>query len=269
MLCPGQVYHTSITVHGIQVAPSSAVLTITQPDGTMVQPAVGSGWSQSGTDWTLGYDYTLPTPGLFQFAWTTMGPGTAPYPDFVNVRRAASILGMAEAMQHLNETSLTDDGMSELANFLQVSTEMIEVKVGTLVPRQFTYRAEDGRYRILVPFRNILTVQSVTSVWPGGPAWTTPQLRWDSDAGIIDQIQPFPFWWAPWDIVLSCGKAEIPERFIHAAKEQLRHLWETQRGSQAPAVLQGEEVYTATTGFTFSVPRRVLELLEQDMVPSS
>ncbi len=38
---------------------------------------------------------------------------------------------------------------------------------------------------------------------------------------------------------------------------------------RAPSVLQGEEIFATSAGYTFSVPRRVLELLEQDMVPSS
>jgi hypothetical protein len=91
---------------------------------------------------------------------------------------------------------------------------------------------------------------------------------WDTQAGLISQISMMPFWWGPWNVVLQCGRVEIPERFTQACKEQVRHLWDTQRGAAPPSVLQGEEIFTATTGFTFSVPRRVLELLQEDMVPS-
>jgi hypothetical protein len=270
MLCAGQAYHASITVQDLDGPPAAVVLTITKPDATLVDPPpVPSAWVAGGTsgrDYTCYYDYVLPTPGLFKFAWTTQGPNTAPTPTFENVRDYISVVGMGEIKLHLNKRIDDDD---ELAGFMMAATELVENKVGICVPRRFTDRCEEGRWRLLTEHKPVLSVISVTSVWPGGPSWATPQLRWDGDAGIIDQVSPFPFWWAPWDIVYTCGRPVIAERWIHAAKEQVRHLWETQRGGQPPALLQGEEEFTTTAGFTFSVPRRVLELLQEDMVPSS
>lgn len=266
MLCAGQVYRTTLTVGDGTTAPSSAVLTITKPDATAVTPAPVPVNDPPGSG-SYYYDYTLPTPGLFQFAWSTTGPGTAPTPDYVNVRSYLSIVSLAETKLHLNKTTTTGD--DELAAFMMAATELIENKVGICVPRQFTDRVEEGRWRLLLEHRPVIAVASVTSVWPSGPSWDTTVLRVDQQAGIVDQVSPFPFWWAPWDVIYTAGRQVIAERWIHAAKEQVRHLWETQRGSQPPALLQGEEVFTTTTGFSFSVPRRVLELLEQDMVPSS
>jgi len=267
MLCPGQVYETSVTVHDLNSAPSAATLTITKPDGSTEAPYHPAGWTQSGRDYTASYDYTLGAPGLYSFAWVTQGPGTAPTPDFVNVRQYAAMVSRAEVKQHLNITTTTDD--DELDSFIMASTELVETKVGICVPRQFTDRVEQGSWRLLLENKPVISVTSVTSVWPGGPSWQASQLRWDSAAAIVDQLTPFPFWWPPWDVVYMCGRQVIAERFILAAKEQCRHLWETQRGAMPPALLQGEEVFTTTTGFTFSVPRRVLELLEADTVPSS
>jgi hypothetical protein len=84
----------------------------------------------------------------------------------------------------------------------------------------------------------------------------------------VDQISPFPFYWGPWDVALTAGRPVISERILYAGKEQVRHMWETQRGSMPPALLQGEEEFTATTGFTFTIPRRVLEALEADIMPA-
>jgi hypothetical protein len=264
VLCAGQVYRTTIVVGDNSAPPGSASLVITKPDGTFV-PGVVAVNSPAGSG-TMIYDYTLPSAGLFKFAWTTTGPGTAPPPEFINVRDYRSIVSMAEVRAHLNKVSTATD--DELSAFLMVATELVENKVGTCVPTTFTERIEEGRYRLVLAHHPVITVASVTSVWPNGPVWPTAQLRWDADAGIVDQVSPFPFYWPPWDVAYTCGRQVIAERWVHAAKEQIRHLWETQRGSQPPALLQGEEVFTASSGWSFSVPRRVLELLEQDMVPS-
>jgi hypothetical protein len=60
----------------------------------------------------------------------------------------------------------------------------------------------------------------------------------------------------------------MPERYLHAAKEQVRHLWETQRGAVQAPPLAGDETFTTSAGFSFSVPRRVIELLSDDFVPA-
>jgi hypothetical protein len=250
------------------------VLTITKPDATTVAQSGPWTWTQiSPGQWQTFFDYTLPTPGLFRFAWVTTGPGTAPTPIFENVRFYISAVGLNEMKNHLNKKSLTDD--DELASFMMASTELVENKVGIIVPRAFTDRVEGSRHpmQLVVPQRPVLSVQSVASALAGGPVWDNVAspgvLAADTEAGLIYQPSGFQFWWGPWDVAYTCGRQVVDERFIHAVKEQVRHLWETQRGSQPPTVLQGEEVYTSTTGFTFSVPRRVLELLEQDTVPSS
>jgi hypothetical protein len=75
------------------------------------------------------------------------------------------------------------------------------------------------------------------------------------------------FWWGPWLATYTAGRAVVSETIIHAAKEQLRHLWETQRGAQPPQLLAGEQEFTTATGWQFTVPRRVLEALAPDMLP--
>lgn len=268
MLCVGQVYRATIKVGDGLTPPGAITLTITKPDQTVVTVTTPTqDTSQPGPAYYY-YDYTLGVAGLHQFAWTTQNPGTAPPPDYINVRHFVSIISFKEARDHLNKTSNASD--DELSAFMMASTELIENKVGICVPRTFTERIDQGRLQLVTAHRPILSVTSVASIWPGGPSWDSSLLRWDADAGIVYQIPPFDFWWGPWDVTLVCGPtAPIPERWVHAAKEQLRHLWETQRGGQPPALLEGEEEFTTTAGFTFSVPRRVLELIQEDMVPSS
>ena len=77
-----------------------------------------------------------------------------------------------------------------------------------------------------------------------------------------------PFWYGPWDVVYATGRAIIPERIIHGAKELLRHLWDTQRGQLQAGALAGGETFTSSTGFAFCIPNRVLEMLADDMTPA-
>jgi hypothetical protein len=241
---------------------NTVTLTVTLPDGTTATPGI--------TDAVAGqYRLTyLPVmAGRYQWAAVTTVPNTS-WGDTFNVRAYASLISLAEVKAHLNITGTGSD--DELRNFLAGATELIETKVGPCVRRTVTSRiAASNGGSIALPVYPVLSVTSVTSTTPGGPTWTTAQLDVDGDAGIVSVLPTAPaFWWGPWDVVYVAGRQVIAERFLHAAKELLRHLWETQRGAAAPSVLQGEEIFTTSAGFAFSVPRRVLELLEADMTPA-
>src|SRR6266516_4840282 len=223
MLCAGQVYRSTLTVKAQSGAPSTVTLAITKPDGTLVSPAPTPGaGSQVGADWVVTYDYTLPSAGRFVFTWATTGPGTAPYPDVVNVRDPASIVGLGEMKAHLNITGTGSD--DELFAFLQAATELVEAKVGPCVRRTYTERVTDARSgAMLLPYKPVLSVTSITSVQPSGPSWGPGDLIVDNDAGIVTTTwAAMRFWWGPWDVVFAVGRAVIAERFIHACKEQVR-----------------------------------------------
>jgi hypothetical protein len=269
MIDVGQVYHATLTLKNQAAPPATVTLTITLPDGSTVTPNPGTG-AASGSDWVITYDYTTVQAGLHKAAWQTTSPGTAAA-DYFNVRDFRSVISLAEAKNHLTGGSpdaWTDDD-DELRNFLQASTEVVESKVGACVRRTVTERITEGPTLVLAT-RPVLSVTSVTSIWAGGPSWTTAQLLVDGDAGTVDpQYGAVPFYWGPWDVLLTAGRAVVPERFIHAAKVQLSHLWESQRGgTPLLSPLGGEgETFTSTAGLTFSVPYRVLELLAGDMLP--
>jgi hypothetical protein len=268
MIDTGQVYHATYTIKNQASAPSTMTLTITLPDGTMVTPSPGTG-AASGPDWLITYDYPTVQAGLHKAAWQTTSPGTAAT-DYFNVRAFASILSLAEAKLHLSAgpgaTWTGDD--DELRNFLQAVTEAIEAKAGACIRRTVTQRVADAGCTLVLNARPVISVTSVTSVWTGGPSWTGTSLVLDADAGTVTtQLGAVPFYYGPWDVVHQVGRAVITERIIHAAKELLRHLWETQRG-QLQAGALGGETFTTSAGWAFSIPNRVLEMLADDMTPA-
>ena len=266
MIDIGQVYHATLTIKSQSISPATITLTITLPDGTTVTPSAGPG-AASGPDWIIAYDYATTQAGLHKAAWQTTGPGTAAA-DAFNVRDYRAILSLAEGKNHIGVDTWTGDD-DELRNFLMAVTEVVESKVGPCVRRTVTQRIGDTHAGTLVLNQYpVLSVTSVTSVWTGGPSWTTAQLVVDGDAGTVTvQYGAMPFWYGPWDVVYPVGRAVVAERHIHAAKELLRHLWESQRGQlQAPAL--GGEQFTTSSGWAFTVPNRVLELLADDMTPA-
>ncbi len=272
MIDTGQVYHATYTIKNQASPPATAALVITLPDGTSTSPAVGTG-AASGADWVIAYDYTTVQAGLHKTAWQTTVPGTAAT-DYFNVRDFRSILSLAEGKLHLTGGDISkwtaDD--DELRNFLAAVTEAVESKVGPCVRRTVTQRvAASSGCQIVLTQAPVISVTSVTSVWAGGPSWTGASLVLDTDAGIVTtQLGAVPFYYGPWDVVHTVGRVIVAERYIHASKELLRHLWETQRGQleSGPLSVSSGETFTTSAGWAFSIPNRVLEMLADDMTPA-
>jgi hypothetical protein len=267
----GQTFRATATVtqpdaNGISqlVNAVSAVCTITLPDNTTATPLVVN-------DSTGHYyaDYVTTQAGRHSVSWVTTVPGTTTT-DVFNVRTYAPMIGLDEAKAHLNGVGPGDD--DELRNFIQAATEVVESKVGPCARRPFTQRISEGSTNQLVlRHKPLISVTSVTSIWPNGPVWTSAQLNPDLEAGIVQQTWMWPFYYGPWDVAAIAGRTITPERYLHACKEQLRHLWETQRGTTpllAPLGAGGAEEFVSSSGWAFSIPNRVVELLQEDATPA-
>jgi hypothetical protein len=269
MLTTGSAYPIAFDVYDIDGSGNkilanavTVAASVTLPDGT-IQPITIP--NPPATTGKYRYTYLVTQEGHHEWRATTTVPNTD-WGDSFNARDYHSIIGLAEAKAHLNMTATADD--DELRNFLQAATELVEAKAGACVRRTVTERVSEGGYQLVLSRRPVISVESVKSVWPSGPGWTTAQLLLDGEAGIVHQTYMWMFWHGPWDVSYTIGRAVMPERYIHAAKEQVRHLWETQRGAVQAPPLAGEEVFTTSAGFSFSVPRRVLELIADDAVPA-
>ena len=217
----------------------------------------------------LAVDYVTAQVGLHKVAWLTTSPTTAAT-DYFPVRQYVSIISLAEAKEHLNKKLTASATDSELRRFMMAATEVIESKAGTCVMRPVVNELIPGTCTRLIrlpsaPVPDAASVTSITSMRTGGPSWLAADLIVNPDAGTCQSLDYHGFWAGPWQWSGTAGRRVIPERLEHAVKEQFRHLWEMQRGAQPPPLVQGEQAFTTSAGWTFSVPRRVLELLEPDI----
>lgn len=262
----GDIWPLGITVKdsaGVAANASSVTLTITLPDGTT---APGTTPSNPATG-QYTYDYVTVQEGLHKAHWVTAGPA-AVFTDQADVRVFRSIVSLAAARQHLNLTSTVND--EELRRKLETATEVVESFVGPCVVRTFTERVStsDG-YTVLLSNTPVLSVTSLTAAYSTGTSYVTGDLVVDADAGIVSPSSLSPLVGGPWTVTYTAGRRQVPSRYVDAALEMAKHLWETQRGGSATPRVGGamadDEV--RRFGFGFSVPRRVVELLERDTVP--
>lgn len=250
---------------GVLTSPSTKTLTITLPDLTTTSPAM------TDTGGLLTYDHPTTLAGRHTWRVVTTGPVTATTGEFnVSASDPGWIMSLADAKAHLNETGTLQD--EEIRAFMATVTEVVESIVGPVVVRTYTNeRVRSGSSALLLLHPPVISVTSVTSV-SGSPTWTTG-FDVDAAAGIVRLSIGGYFTGGPWNVTYVAGRTVIPARFVQAGKEMLWHLWSTQRGATSDSttpdlvdVAQYEAGYgQAFAGFT--IPHRVLELLEADRIP--
>lgn len=269
----GQLYRSTYNVLNESGQPTNATtvtLAITTYDASGVATTTTPGITNPPVV-TGQYLYDHPTTleALHRFAWSTVSPTTAKT-NWVWVGQHRSIISLEEARAHLNEQSTLQD--EEIRSFMETATQVVEGIVGPCIPKTvIDYRVRSGSYQLLLP-PPVTSVTSVTSVRYPSTTWTTG-LDIDKEAGIVSLLSGAPFTLGPWNVTYTAGRpTTLGPNIRQAAKEMLWHLWTTQRGATADSttpdlldVAQFES--SAPFGAGFSIPHRVLELLEPDRVP--
>lgn len=240
---------------------TTVVLTISRPDGTIDTPTVTNPPTVTGQ---YTHRYVPTAAGRYGARWVfTFNDGlTAAYTDAADVRPAepALIMSLADAKAHLNITSGTHD--DELRSWLESVTEVIEHKVGAVVVRTYTDRVGAGSQFALAHYP-VVSVTSVTPVYASGSAVAVDDLEVMEASGVVRRADETAFTGGPWDVTYKAGRPVIPANIAHAARIILKHLWETQRGTRR-ATMGGDDT-TFDSAFSYSIPRRAVELLESHM----
>lgn len=249
-------------VNDVLANATTVALTIVRPDGTVDTRTVANPPTVTGQ---YVHNYVPAAAGRYGARWVfTFADGlTAAYTDAADVRPAepALIMSLADAKAHLNITGSTND--EELRSWLESVTEVIEHKVGPVVVRTYTERVWGGMLFALSHYP-VISITSITPVYSSGLAVNLADLEINEDGGVVSRSDQIEFSGGPWDITYKAGRPIIPANISHAARVILKHLWETQRGGARRPTMGGDDG-TFDAGFSFSIPRRAVELLEPHM----
>lgn len=171
----------------------------------------------------------------------------------------ADLVTLAEAKAFLDiPTQITRDD-AEISAFVSALTGPVEQHVGAVLPVAYTERHDGGRPAINLDHIPVVSITSVTL--PGSVALASTGYELDKPSGVVNRM--IGDYTTTWEygritIVYTAGLASVPAHVKQAALIILGHLWETQRGS-ARAPVNSDDTYDPR--WTFSIPRRALELL--------
>lgn len=252
---------------GVLVNPATASLTISLPDRTTVvnvNPTLPP--AQTGI---IYYDYTTTQPGPHTVAWNTTAPITADTSSFyIDPATYPGIFPLSEAKTYLNEPLTDETNDDDIERFLFAVTEIVESKVGPVIPKTYMERVDSG-YVLPLSHGPIISVTSVTPWMPGMAAETVPvsQITIDYEGWCLERN--IGFWRGPYKVIYLGGRVNNSYSIILGAKEILNHLWETQRGPSlvgpgAPPANSDESF--SIGGRAYTVPRAVLEMLHPEEI---
>jgi hypothetical protein len=172
-----------------------------------------------------------------------------------------SVVTLADAKQHLNETNTAVD--AELQSFISAAEFAVAAKIGPLTVTASTERVRGGRV-LIVSSTPIAVLTSVTPVF--GSPLDASFLYTDAAAGVISYYAswfPLPYY----DVVYTAGRAvnasTFPDIYL-GIQELVRHLWMTQRGSAGGGARysgHGTALDTVVPGSGYTFPYRVEQLL--------
>lgn len=165
---------------------------------------------------------------------------------------------LAQAKAHLNIPSgvTTDD--AELTTLLDVASGLVEGDADRVFALTTASQLFDGGTDVFV--LRVSPLASVTGVTVDGIAVAATAYDVDLQNGIVRTATTTRADTANVSIGYTAGSGTIPALAQHATLEALRHLWETQRGTGRARNARNGDAYTA--GTSFSLPRRVKELLD-------
>lgn len=248
---------------GTLTTATTAVLTVTLPDGTTATPTVPA----PATAGLYVVDYVTTQAGRHSVRWVFTAPANA-YTDSFDVREATppAILSLADAKQHLNKTTTTDD--DEIRSWVESITAGIEGLCGPVVVRTVTERHEGRRVPVICLRQTpILSVTSVVAILTGGTTYTVADLDVDTETGVVQRKDGGTLT-GPLRVTYSSGRRIVPAAMSSAARIILQHLWRTQQGPGRPQLGVGDfDVTEPIAGFGYAIPNRALQLLEPYRLP--
>ena len=188
-----------------------------------------------------------------------------------------TIVTLADVKAHLNIDTIDDD--TELQNFLEATTPIIEKIAGPVIVQTVTEYVNGGGPVITLNYQPVISITSITetvgninyTLEPVVLGTSTSQYGYtlDTNRGRVTRRNfntdtTFADGLGNVKIVYSAGRASIPKNIRLAALELVNHWWsmsQRNRNGGRPA-FGGEDVLNMGAGF--AIPNRVRELLQPD-----
>lgn len=257
---------------GALIDATSAVVTITRPDGTTISPTVdhtATGKYQASIVATGG--------GRYVARWVTTGPDHA-YTEIFDVASVeAGLISLRDARTALRLAAGNTSSDEDLRTWIAAATPVIEDIVGPVIAQQHTDTFDGGGPTIHLP-RSPLTAATitVTEAVGGGIVRTLAEQNLtaghaatygfsvDRGTGLVTrrclgQVARFAPGARNITIVCTAGRDVVPPNVRLATMELVRHWWQlSQQGHRPSFGAAGDDPEWVPSGF--AVPRRVIEI---------
>jgi hypothetical protein len=232
---------------GTLVNPTTATLTITQPDGTPATPTVTLPPAVTGV---LVVDFTPVQAGLHSAHWATTVPTTADDDMFVAERAASLLVSVDEAVAHLRAAGvITSDADREQLQWLcLVASDAVERDLGRKILRRTATETYDGGTQGFI--LRSTPVVSITTVVESGTTLAGTDYLLNTHTGILyrgNTITQLYWAYGRQNVVVTyvAGYADPPRVVRDVALATVQELWQSSQQAAHPLLDE-------TTGFPVS-----------------
>ena len=260
---------------GALAAVTTAVLTITLPDGTSVLPAVTA--VSVGT-YAPTTPYYSTAAGIHRVSWVGSGTNAQDFADTFNVLAADPrfLITLAEARAGIGSGASTAKD-EDIRSLIAAATPIMEDLVGPILRTSRVDTYDGGTTQINVIWAPMISVSSIIESY-GSNYQRTLTLQdifagVSSDAygytvdlgtGIITRraagvAVPFAIGRRNVQVSYISGRTVVAPNVLLATRRLIRHLWGQEQQSFRPNVLTPEAAM-ALTPSGFAVPKVVIEL---------
>ncbi|MCF6376902.1 phage gp6-like head-tail connector protein [Nocardioides KLBMP 9356] len=172
-----------------------------------------------------------------------------------------AVLSLASVKSHLNITGEQHD--TELQAMLDAAVAAIGERVGPLEPVERTVRVRSTGYGLRVP-GPVASITSISDMYE--TTLTIADLYLDADPGLVSYADGRAVPAGHYLVTYMAGRDPVPADLLLAAKELVRHFWNTQRGpTRRPGSAPSESAANSVPGAAYLLPFRVSELLKPHM----
>jgi hypothetical protein len=224
---------------GALVNPSTATLTITQPDGTTAAPTVTLPPAVTGQ---LVVDFLPTQVGKHDADWATTVPTTSEDDMFVVERPGSLIVSVDEAVAHLRAGGvITSDADREQLQWLCfVASDAVERDLNRIIARRTVTDTYDGTSAGSIVLRSTPVI-SITSVTESGTLLTGSDYVVNKSTGVLYRgttTSSFTFATGRQNIVVVyvAGYADPPRIVRKVALNGVQRMWQESQQAPHPAL---------------------------------